>query len=138
MVSIKQAASLMAMSALFVSASLQAKEVYECKNANLVRKLAINYTTEGATVPCNVVYTKEDGTTQELWNAQGEAGYCERKADEFAEKQRGWGWDCQAVGEQAAAAAPAAAAPAPAAPVAAAPAAAAPAAPAAAAPAAAK
>lgn len=114
MVSIKQAASLMAMSALFVSVSLQAKEVYDCKNANLERKIAITYTNEGAAVPCQVVYTKEDGTTQELWNAVGEAGYCERKADEFAEKQRGWGWDCQAVVEQAAAA-PAAMEPAPAA-----------------------
>ncbi|MBU0620769.1 MAG: hypothetical protein KJ795_02875 [Gammaproteobacteria bacterium] len=103
MISIKQAASLMALSALFVSASLQAKEVYDCKNANLARKIAITYATEGAPVPCQVVYTKEDGTTQDLWNAQGEAGYCEQKADEFAEKQRGWGWDCQAVGAQAAA-----------------------------------
>lgn len=115
MISIKQAASLMALSALFVSASLQAKEVYNCTNANLERKIAITYATEGAPVPCQVVYTKEDGTTQDLWNAQGEAGYCEQKADEFAEKQRGWGWDCQAVGEQAAmapAAEPAATAPA--------------------------
>jgi hypothetical protein len=65
-------------------------------------------------VPCQVVYTKEDGTTQNLWSAENVEGYCEQKADEFAEKQRGWGWDCQAatVAMKPAEAAPAETAPA--------------------------
>jgi len=29
-----------------------------------------------------------------LWRASSEVGYCEQKAAEFAEKQRGWGWQC--------------------------------------------
>ena len=45
-------------------------------------------------VPCQVNYIREDETTQSLWSAQNDEGYCEQKAVEFAEKQRDWGWDC--------------------------------------------
>ncbi|MDH3715554.1 MAG: hypothetical protein OET44_17090 [Gammaproteobacteria bacterium] len=47
----------------------------------------------GNQLPCEVRYTK-DGTTEVLWNAQNETQYCETKAAEFVEKQRGWGWQC--------------------------------------------
>ncbi len=94
MISIKKAAPLVALSALFISLPLQAKD-YVCKHGDLERQISISYDVEGATVPCQVAYTKEDGSVQNLWNAQNVEGYCEEKADEFAEKQRGWGWDCQ-------------------------------------------
>jgi len=45
-------------------------------------------------VPCEVRYTKEEGT-QVLWSAQNATGYCEEKAEAFVEKQRGWGWNCE-------------------------------------------
>jgi hypothetical protein len=97
MISIKKVAQLVALSALLLSFALQAKEVYVCKDGNLKRQINISYDVVGESVPCQVVYTKEDGTSQNLWNAQNAEGYCEQKADEFAEKQRGWGWDCQAA-----------------------------------------
>lgn len=101
MISLKKAAPLVALSALFISFPLQAKD-YVCKSGDQERQISISYDVEGATVPCQVVYTKEDGSVQNLWNAQNVEGYCEEKADEFAEKQRGWGWDCQAATESAA------------------------------------
>jgi len=95
--SIKKLAQFAALSALLISFPLQAKEVYVCKLHNLERQINISYDVDGAAVPCQVIYTKEDGTIQNLWSAQNAEGYCEQKADEFAEKQRGWGWDCQAT-----------------------------------------
>lgn len=79
---------------LFVSSPLLAGDVYVCKHGTLERHIGITYANEGSTVPCQVNYTKEDGSSQGLWDAQNKEGYCEQKADEFAEKQRGWGWDC--------------------------------------------
>lgn len=63
-----------------------------CTQGGMERKIEVVYL--GAdTVPCEVRYTKL-GYTQVLWNAQAEEGYCEAKAAEFVEKQRGWGWEC--------------------------------------------
>ena len=54
----------------------------------------------GIELPCEVQYTK-DGATQVLWRASTETGYCEDKAAQFAEKQRGWGWQCVATAGKA-------------------------------------
>jgi len=94
MVTIRKAVALVAWSALLISSPLLAGENYVCQNGTLERRISIDYANEGMAVPCQVSYTREDGTTQSLWNAQVEEGYCESKAAEFAEKQRGWGWDC--------------------------------------------
>lgn len=66
---------------------------YTCTNGGNERSVAVVYTTPGQVVPCEVVYTKE-GSSETLWRAQNEAGYCEAQADSFADKLRGWGWDC--------------------------------------------
>ena len=50
---------------------------------------------EKTAVPCEVRYTKAEGT-EVLWNAQNAIGYCEQKAAEFIQKQEGWGWSCKA------------------------------------------
>ncbi|UXD89034.1 hypothetical protein [Thalassolituus hydrocarboniclasticus] len=64
-----------------------------CSHGNLTRIIEVKYTGEG-TIPCEVHYTKDSGS-QVLWSAQTEGGYCEQKAAEFVEKQRGWGWECE-------------------------------------------
>lgn len=89
-----------------------------CSHGNQTRIIEVKYTGEGQ-IPCEVHYTKDSGS-QVLWSAQTEGGYCEQKAAEFVEKQRGWGWECETtvaaaedagsndMPEQAAAEAPAA------------------------------
>ena len=64
-----------------------------CSHGNQTRIIEVKYTGEGQ-IPCEVHYTKETGS-QVLWSAQTEGGYCEQKAAEFVEKQRGWGWECE-------------------------------------------
>ncbi len=64
-----------------------------CSHGNQTRIIEVKYTGEG-TIPCEVHYTKDSGS-QVLWSAQTEGGYCEQKAAEFVEKQRGWGWECE-------------------------------------------
>lgn len=66
---------------------------YSCTNGASQRSVAVVYTTPGQVVPCEVIYNKE-GSSETLWRAQNEAGYCEAQADSFADKLRGWGWDC--------------------------------------------
>lgn len=85
---------MVAWSALLISPTLLADEVYVCQRGTLTRHISIDYASDGATVPCEVTYTREDGATQSLWQAQNETGYCEDKAAAFVEKQRDWGWDC--------------------------------------------
>lgn len=64
-----------------------------CSHGNQTRIIEVVYTGEG-TVPCEVRYSKEEGT-QTLWNANNAEGYCEEKATAFVEKQKGWGWSCE-------------------------------------------
>lgn len=66
---------------------------YTCTNGASQRLITVVYTTPGQVVPCEVVYEK-DGQSNSLWRADAEAGYCEAKAREFADKQAGWGWTC--------------------------------------------
>ncbi|OEU62691.1 MAG: hypothetical protein BA870_02570 [Desulfuromonadales bacterium C00003094] len=69
-----------------------ANTTYVCTSGNMERKIEVVYL--GAdTAPCEVRYTKF-ANTEVLWSAQAEAGYCEARAAEFVEKQRGWGWEC--------------------------------------------
>lgn len=74
-----------------------ADTTYVCTQGSMERKIEVVYL-EAGKVPCEVRYTK-DGETQVLWSAQAEEGYCEAKAAEFVEKQRGWGWECIEIGE---------------------------------------
>ena len=71
---------------------------YVCTQAGMERKIEVVYLAEGK-VPCEVRYTKF-GDTQVLWSAQAEEGYCEARAAEFVEKQRGWGWECLESGAE--------------------------------------
>ena len=67
---------------------------YECAHGRDIRRIDVVYLQRESLVPCEVNYTK-DGVQESLWNASYSEGYCEARAREFVEKQRGWGWDCQ-------------------------------------------
>ena len=75
-----------------------ADETYICTHGTQERIITIIYQDQEAKIPCEVQYQKE-GVTETLWSAQGQVGYCEEKAQAFVEKQRGWGWSCEAAGE---------------------------------------
>ena len=78
---------------------------YQCSNGNMERRIEI-MSEPGVTVPCEVHYFKDTeapGQHRVLWSAQAEAGYCEARADELAERLRSHGWQCAAKGKAAAA-----------------------------------
>jgi hypothetical protein len=75
-----------------------ADETYTCTHGTMERIISVVYQDQMAKIPCEVQYQK-NGMTETLWNAQNEVGYCEMKAQEFVEKQRGWGWNCAMAGE---------------------------------------
>ncbi len=70
-------------------------EVTICKNGNLERRIEITSTVSDKKVPCEVKYFKEgDEAGKTLWNAQNDAEYCEKRANEFTEKLSSLGWQC--------------------------------------------
>lgn len=83
--------------AVMLSISAHADETYSCQKDGSVREIRVAYEVEGEEVPCSVIYVKNDSEAV-LWSAQAQIGYCEEKASSFAEKQRGWGWDCSSEG----------------------------------------
>ena len=80
-----------AISATSVQAIENQKTV--CSHGNQMRVIEVVYTSED-NVPCEVRYSKEEGTTTP-WSANNLAGFCEEKAAAFVAKQQGWGWSCE-------------------------------------------
>ena len=81
-----------------VSGTALAQSGYECMSGNLVRRVEIVYSGEGA-VPCSVQYVKETeapGSSETLWDAQNESGYCEARAQELVTRLQSLGWSCSA------------------------------------------
>ena len=76
---------------------------YVCTKDGMERIIKVVYDIQGSNVPCEVTYQKEDQSIQGLWRAQNAEGYCEGKAAEFAQKQEGWGWQCEMVSDYPAA-----------------------------------
>lgn len=74
-------------------------QTIHCQLGEAVRVIEVVYPQDAA-LPCEVHYTK-DGQRNVLWQASNEAGYCEQQAADFAEKQRGWGWQCVATASAA-------------------------------------
>ena len=85
-----------AVSATSVQAIENQKTV--CSHGNQVRVIEVVYTTDSE-VPCEVHYSKEDGMTTP-WSANNLAGFCERKAAAFIDKQEAWGWACEAAANE--------------------------------------
>ncbi|MFQ6007148.1 MAG: hypothetical protein ACE5OQ_16790 [Woeseia sp.] len=82
-------------------ATAQAADKYQCKYGDLQRRVEIFHET-GVAVPCEVQYFKDTeapGERQVLWRALNEAGYCERKTQEFIAQLTQWGWDCGQGGD---------------------------------------
>jgi hypothetical protein len=85
------------------AAATQTNE-YQCRRDGLMRRVQLGGGTEGEAVPCEVVYWKDSerpGVGQILWNATTDAQFCEDKARELVEQLRGWGWQCERLGEEA-------------------------------------
>jgi len=80
---------------LIVSCNVFAQQTYVCTRGETIRTIEVIYATEGEQVPCKVVYTKQN-KSKTLWSANTQIGYCENKAQEFAQKQQGGGWICTA------------------------------------------
>lgn len=83
----------LAAAVLLAAPAVQADMKTTCSSGEQTRIIEVIYTGEGV-VPCEVKYTKAEGT-KTLWSASNRAGFCEQKADDFIEKQRGWGWECE-------------------------------------------
>lgn len=84
----------------------------QCTYGDMVRRVVI-MAEPGVSVPCEVHYFKDTeapGEDQVLWSADNQAGYCEEKAAGLVASLEGWGWDCGAGAEPAAAPEPEAAA----------------------------
>jgi hypothetical protein len=78
---------------LFVLVPVSAEERFVCKLGDSERIIEVVQVSPPAGLPCEVQYTKPSGT-ETLWRSQYQAGFCEARAREFAEKQAGWGWQC--------------------------------------------
>lgn len=91
---VKTPVLILALSSLSFAVAAAENQTTNCQNGDLARTIELAYPAEGD-LPCEVRYTKQ-GSTQILWSASNELGYCEMKAAEFVEKHRGWGWDCSA------------------------------------------
>jgi hypothetical protein len=83
----------------------QTNRTNACTQGSLMRRVEVVYTTS-AEVPCEVRYTKEDGSTQVLWRAATQKGYCEMQARDFVAKLQGLGWTCTDEGTSPKAAVP--------------------------------
>lgn len=79
--------------AVSISASANDAVKYTCTMGNVERVIEVVYASADQLVPCTVSYTK-DGDAQTLWSYESTEGQCEAKAAEFAEKQSGWGFNC--------------------------------------------
>lgn len=69
---------------------------YICKNEGATRTISVEYQADPDPVPCRVRYDRTDaGDVQYPWNARNQAGFCEQKAAELADRLGSFGWDCQ-------------------------------------------
>jgi hypothetical protein len=78
---------------LVLSFNVFAQPEYVCKHGELIRNIDIVYSSSEKQVPCKVVYIKSTGT-RSFWSTKTELGYCESKAEEFANMKRSKGWSC--------------------------------------------
>ena len=87
-----------------LAALAQTAASYECTLDGMTRRVVVERSGP-ETVPCEVAYYRVDeapGERQVLWNAVNEVGYCESRAESFADQLEGWGWRCQTGGAAAA------------------------------------
>ena len=83
---------------LILSCNVFAQQGYLCKHGEVIRTIEVVYSTPGEQVPCKVVYTKSTGPST-FWSAKTKIGYCENKAEEFANKLQSKGFTCSVQSE---------------------------------------
>jgi hypothetical protein len=82
---------------------------FVCERGGAIRRVEIAVQDEAQQVPCEVVYwkdTERPGVRDVLWNAQTDAGFCVRKAEDLVSRLEGGGWNCRAGDGQPVEAAP--------------------------------
>lgn len=65
--------------------------------SSAVRQLKTSFVNAPSTLPCKVVYYREDGKTQVIADAKYTSGYCAEKRNAFLERLKGWGWQCEKI-----------------------------------------
>lgn len=94
--------TLIGLSFLSFPALVHASHVTVCKSGSVERRIEVGGPEEGKNLPCEVKYFKEgQDEPKVLWTAQNDAGYCDTKAKEFAEKLGTMGWTCDAASHDA-------------------------------------
>ena len=71
---------------------------FKCTNVALTRRVEVSQDVPGQAVPCSVTYFKDTegpATNQKLWHSDNDAEFCAKKAQDFVEKLKSWGWNCQ-------------------------------------------
>ncbi len=74
------------------------RQSHQCERYGIERTVEL-VTPEGASVPCQVVYSKpmEDQSSTSLWTAQNDGSYCQQKYDNFIVKlETQLEWSCTA------------------------------------------
>ncbi len=66
-----------------------------CKQGKMERSVTVVYAKEGKKAPCEVKYKRAADDEKTLFNAQTDEKFCETKAQEFVEKLKGMGWQCE-------------------------------------------
>ncbi len=91
--------TILTLAALIVTMPALATD-WVCNNGGDERVIGVQYEIPGQQVPCLVVYEKRtEGGTDYPWNAKGQVGFCEEKADYLKDRLEGFGWQCAASEE---------------------------------------
>ena len=85
-------------STLFIIAAFAGLSAFGtvCKMGKMERKVEVATTDAEKKVPCEVKYTR-DGEEKSLYNAQVDASYCDKKAEELVAKLTSQGWQCDSA-----------------------------------------
>ena len=92
------------MPVMVVLANTAAASETRCtRGDDAIRRVEIAVSDPNGDVPCEVVYwkdTEQPGVRSVLWNAQTDAAFCARKAEELVDTLKSAGWSCATAGEQ--------------------------------------
>lgn len=69
-------------------------ETHLCKRGPTILRLEVIYQGKDEKLPCEVVYQKGEMPKKKIYSAEYEKGYCEKKANDFADKLTKDKWQC--------------------------------------------
>jgi hypothetical protein len=90
--------ALAAMSCLGV-AYAEENQSFDCRHDNDERTVAVEYSMDGGTRSCSVLYKKVASSSEparELWHYQAHADMCDVQAQQFLKKLESFGLTCSA------------------------------------------